>query len=43
MLAAPNALPLPRDGGGTVVRTLLFAQHALFVVLLAAGTIRSWQ
>src|SRR5690625_3514974 len=43
MPAAPNALPLPRDGGGTVVRTLLFAQHALFVVLLAAGTIRSWQ
>lgn len=43
MTSAPHALPLPRDGGGAVVRTLLFAQHALFVVLLAAGTIRSWQ
>jgi len=40
---APHALPLPRDGGGTVVRTLLIAQHVLFVVLLGAGTIRSWQ
>lgn len=40
---APNALPLPRDGGGAVVRTLLIAQHILFVVLLGAGTIRSWQ
>lgn len=39
----PAALPLPRDRGGAVVRILLVAQHALFVVLLGAGTIRSWQ
>src|SRR5690625_105049 len=43
MSPVPNALPLPRDAGGAVVRTLLLAQHALFVLLVAAGTIRSWQ
>lgn len=43
MPSVPNALPLPRDAGGGVVRTLLLAQHVLFVVLVAAGTIRNWQ
>lgn len=43
MSHAPNALPLPRTGEGAVVRTLLLAQHALFVVLVVAGIIRSWQ